>query len=80
MEVELELVSSKDIVFKCSMFSLNLREILDEMKTKSFFHVPMTDLSHKADRQASSVGEPCGNDLRVTEAHLCPERRAGGRM
>lgn len=34
--VELELVSSKDIVFKCSMFSLNLREILDEMKTNHF--------------------------------------------
>lgn len=36
LSFELELVSSKDIVFKCSMFSLNLREILDEMKTNHF--------------------------------------------
>jgi hypothetical protein len=62
--------------FKCSVFILNLREILDEMKTESFFHVLMTDLSHKADRQESSVGEPYGNDLRVMWAHLCAEKNS----
>lgn len=33
------------------------------MKTESFFHILTNDLSHKADRQGSSVGEPYGNDL-----------------